>query len=199
MSGAGLYRDCRGASAAEFALVLPLLLLLLFAIIDGGRFIWEFNRAEKATQAAARYAAVTAPVAEGIASADFVGVDGLKAGKPIPASLVPDIVCNSSSCSCAGCPAGLPGGYNSTAFNNIVGQVQRFEHDATPANVEVVYRGSNLGYAGDPTGPDYLPLVTVRLTGLQFTPVTSLALTTVTKPSFSTTITAEDMAGSASN
>ncbi len=52
-------RDRRGASAAEFALVLPLLLLLLFGIIDAGRFLYETNRAEKATQMGARYAIVT--------------------------------------------------------------------------------------------------------------------------------------------
>ena len=50
------------ASAAEFALVLPLLLLLLFGIIDAGRFMWECNRAEKATQMGVRFAVVTDPV-----------------------------------------------------------------------------------------------------------------------------------------
>ena len=33
--------------------------ILLFAIIDGGRFAWEYNRAEKATQIGARMAVVT--------------------------------------------------------------------------------------------------------------------------------------------
>ena len=54
-----LLRDRSAASAAEFALVLPLLLLFLFGIIDAGRFMWEYNRAEKATQVGARVAVVT--------------------------------------------------------------------------------------------------------------------------------------------
>ena len=62
MTPAALIRDERGASAAEFALVLPLLLLLLFGIIDAGRLAWEFNRAEKATQVGARVAVVTDPI-----------------------------------------------------------------------------------------------------------------------------------------
>lgn len=194
-----LLRDRTGASAAEFALVLPLLLILLLGIIDGGRWMWEYNRIEKATQNAVRYAAVTAPVADGITTADFVGIGGLKAGETIPAALVPDITCNNSSCTCSSCPTGLPGNRNSQAFENIVQQVQRFAPSAGASNVEVIYRGSGLGYAGDPTGPDLSPLVTVRVTGLQFTPITSLLFASFTMPDLSATLTAEDLAGSVSS
>jgi Flp pilus assembly protein TadG len=57
-----LLRDRRAASAAEFALVLPLLLVLMFGIIDMGRFFWQLNESEKATQMGARMAVVTTPV-----------------------------------------------------------------------------------------------------------------------------------------
>ena len=40
-----LLRDEGGASAAEFALVLPLLLILLFGTIDVGRYVWSLSQA----------------------------------------------------------------------------------------------------------------------------------------------------------
>ena len=63
-----LCRDRSGAGAAEFALVLPLFLMFLLGIIDAGRYMWEHNRAEKATQMGTRYAVVT----------DMVPVSGSK-------------------------------------------------------------------------------------------------------------------------
>ncbi len=194
-----LLSDQRANSAAEFALVLPLTLILLFGIIDGCRFMWEANRAEKATQMGARMAAVTNPVAGGLNSTDFTGVSGLKVGDPIPAATVPAITCTDLSCTCGGCPGGLPGTYNSAAFTALVSRMADMKPDIKAANVEVVYSGSGLGYAGDPTGADVSPLVTVRLKSLQFTPVTSFMLATISMPSFSTTLTAEDLVGTASD
>lgn len=194
-----LLRDQRANSAAEFALVLPLMLIMLFGIIDGCRFMWEVNRAEKATQMGARMAAVINPVAGGLNSTDFTGVGGLKVGDSIPASAVPAITCNNSTCTCSGCPGGLPGTYDSAAFTALVARMAAMKPDITAANVEVVYTGSGLGYAGDPTGADVSPLVTVRLKDLQFSPVTALMLTNISLPSFSTTLTAEDLVGTASD
>jgi hypothetical protein len=66
-------------------------------------------------------------------------------------------------------------------------------------NVQVEYRGSGVGFAGDPTGMDIVPIVTVQLTGLQFRPMTFLALSTMTMPDFHTSLTAEDSIGTQSN
>ena len=57
-----LLHDRSGSSAAEFGIVLPLLLMFLFGIIDAGRFMWTYNHAEKATQMGARMAVVTSPL-----------------------------------------------------------------------------------------------------------------------------------------
>ena len=64
-----LIQDRTAASGAEFALVLPLLLLLLFGTIDAGRWLWTYNRAEKSLQEAARFAVVTNPMTSGRTSA----------------------------------------------------------------------------------------------------------------------------------
>jgi hypothetical protein len=77
--------------------------------------------------------------------------------------------------------------------------MKQFKPDIEEANVRVIYRGSGLGYAGDPSGVELSPLVTVELTGLQFRPITALTLATIDMPSFTTTLTAEDSVGSVSN
>ncbi len=196
--------DRRGAGAAEFALVLPLLLIMLFAIIDGGRFAWEYNRAEKATQVGARMAVVTDVISTGLRDNTYVGVSiggnpALTGGQTIPVGALGTITCDSSTCSCAGACGGITAGRNGTAFTNLVNRMRQIKPDITEANVRVLYRGSGLGYAGDPNGMEMSPLVTVELTGLQFRPVTSLTLATISMPSFATTLTAEDSVGSMSN
>jgi Flp pilus assembly protein TadG len=196
---APLFSDRRGASGAEFAMVLPLLLIMLFAIIDGGRFIWEYNRAEKATQVGARMAVVTDIVSTGVRDNDYVGVDGLTPGQRIPASALGTVLCNNSGCTCTGACTGVGTGYNAAAFANLVNRMNDIKPDITATNVEVIYSGSGLGYAGDPTGMSVSPLVTVRLKELQFQPITALLLASFTMPAFTTTLTAEDSVGSYSN
>jgi len=44
----------RGQSLVEFALVLPVFLLLLFGVIDGGRAIFAYNQMSQVTRAVAR-------------------------------------------------------------------------------------------------------------------------------------------------
>lgn len=205
-----LLRDRAGASAAEFAIVLPLLLLFIFGIIDAGRWIWTFNKAEKATQMGARMAVVTTPISPGIA-ATYVGVDGLTQGDLISASEFGKITCIGSgsgsgitaSCSCTTTPCPTLGTEDATPFQAIVQRMQKFLPQITASNIAVEYTSSGLGYAGNPNGPDISPLVTVKIgtpaTPLQFTPITSMLLTTMNMPNFTTTLTAEDLSGSQSN
>src|SRR6185369_11615656 len=96
---ARLWNSTSGSSAAEFALTLPLLLIFLFGIIDAGRFAWEYNKAEKATQIGARFAAVTDPVAPSLYNYDFTAT-GLNAGDTIPSGSLGLITCTSTVCAC---------------------------------------------------------------------------------------------------
>jgi hypothetical protein len=203
MRGCRLAEDCSGATAAEFALVLPLLLVLLFGIIDGGRLLWDVNRAEKATQAGVRFAAVTNPLAGGLATADYLGVGGLTQGDIIPASDLGTVACNQSGCCnpTSLCTAPFPpvGTFDTNVFNAIYARMHAMDPTIQKQNVVVSYGGSGLGFAGDPNGPQISPIVTVKLTGLTFQPITSFALATFNLPDFKSALTAEDLSGTASN
>lgn len=203
-----LVRDCRGASAVEFAIVLPLLLILIFGVIDGGRFLWEVNRAEKATQVGVRMAVVTNVLAPGLISEDYTGktINGtvIKSGDLIPAAALGRVACTSTGCTCATtpCPNTL-GTMDPPTFQRLVDRMRTIDPVLTKENVVVTYSGSGLGTAGDggSTAMDISPLVTVSLDGgtdqtrLKFTPITSLMLATFNMPSFSSTLTAEDASG----
>lgn len=52
-----LLSDCEGAAAAEMALMLPLLLVLLFGTFEGGHFLWSEHKAIKGVRDGARFAA----------------------------------------------------------------------------------------------------------------------------------------------
>jgi Flp pilus assembly protein TadG len=206
-----LFADTRAASAVEFALVMPLLLLFLFGIIDAGRFMWEYNKAEKATQVGARMAVVTNVIPGGLASASYVGqtVNGvtLTQGDRIPAAALDTLSCSRTACTCVpnggNCPS--PGTIDTASFDLIVARMQAMKPDINPANVLIQYSGSGLGFAGDPNGMEIAPLVTVKLsptpaaTALKFTPLTGFLFATMTMPDFRTTMPAEDLSGTQSN
>jgi len=192
-----LIRSTSAASAAEFALVLPLLLIFLFGIIDAGRFAWEYNKAEKATQIGARFAAVTDPVAPNIYNYDFTAT-GLNAGDPIPASSLGTITCTSTACTCSGtCPISM--GAPTGAWTQLVARMRQIDPTIQETNIQVQYRGSGVGFAGDPTGMDIVPIVTVQLSGLSFRPLTTLTMAVAPMPDFHTSLTAEDSVGTQSN
>jgi TadE-like protein len=199
MIGRALCSDTRGAAAAEFALVVPLLLLFLFGIIDGGRYLWEMNQAEKATQAGVRAAVVTDIIPGGFVGYSYVGqsVGGvtLTQGDRIPASALGTLDCSRTACTCTGtCPP--TGTINTAAFDRILARMQQMYPQATAANLMVEYSGSGLGYAGDPNGMDIVPIVSVRLKDLSFVTLTTFSFRL---PSIRASLTAEDSAGSQYN
>jgi len=204
-----LLQSQSGASAAEFGLVLPLLIILLFGIIDAGRFIWEYNRAEKATQAGARVAIVTQVIPQGIADFKYVGqnVGGVSyiQGDPLSATALGKIECKQSGgtlgCSCDNTNGYCPdlGTIDDAGFRAIVTRMQAMYPRVAANRVVVEYRGSGLGYAGDPSGMDISPLVTVKLTGMTFNPLVLFGLVSFPLPAFATTLTAEDSANVYSN
>jgi Flp pilus assembly protein TadG len=208
-----LIRSTSGTSAVEFALVLPLFLILLLGTIDAGRFLWEYNEAEKATQVGARVAIVTDVLAPGLRDENYAGqtVNGVKiaSGGRIPAGALGTIVCNSTTCTCetTPCPSNL-GTFDSTIFTNVLlARMQAIDPAIQAENVEVRYSGSGLGTAGTAGGGggggtetlEISPLVTVTLKDMTFTPITSLLFASIPMPDLHTTLTAEDASGEYSN
>jgi hypothetical protein len=185
---------CERGGAAEFALILPLFILFFVGLIDAGLFFYEVNRGEKATQIGARMAVVTNPVAPGLGTESYVGatVGGvtLTQGDRIPAAALGTITCNNGGCSSFG--------HDPAAFALLLTRMQQIMPRIQASNLVVEYRGSGLGYAGNPNGMDISPLVTVRLTGLTFAP-TMLFGAQLNLPDFAYTLTMEDGQGTGSN
>jgi len=200
-----------GMSSAEFAMVLPLLLIFLFGMVDTGRFLWEFNEAEKATQVGARMAIVTNVLSPGLRDEDYAGKTFggkvLKPGDSIPAAALDTMVCNSTGCSCpngnGACPD--PGTFDSATFSALVTRMKQIYPAIESENVEVRYSGSGFGTAATPSvgaGPEVMeisPLVTVSLKDMQFRPITTFLFATINMPTFSTTLSSEDASGTFSN
>ena len=166
----------RGATAAEFTLVLPLALLFLFGIIDVGRLMWTLNSAEKATQMGARAAVVSNFVPGGLAATNYGTTLGQ--GAVIPDTVFGAVSCTKPTsaviCGCppqysAPCPTLTP--INTGTFDDIVARMRGVAPTILTRDVEIVYSNSGLGYAGDPNGADVAPLVTVRAVGIGFTPL----------------------------
>ncbi len=193
------------ASAGEFALVLPLAMLFFFGIIDSGRYLWEVNQAEKATQKGARFAVATDMVPSGLADYSFAISSAIPQGTVVPKTAFSRITCTSdgTTATCA-CPSGAPCAFgtaaNTASFNRIVTRMQTMLGRITRQNVVIDYTWSGLGFSGDPNGPDVSPMVTIRLNNVQFNPILTTAFGgTVKLPGASYSLTAEDSLGQVSN
>jgi Flp pilus assembly protein TadG len=53
--------DRRGTTAAEFALIVPVFVAMVFGSVELGRFMWVRNSLQTAAEAAARCSAIRAP------------------------------------------------------------------------------------------------------------------------------------------
>lgn len=161
-----------GATLVEFALVVPLFLLLAFGLLDFGRLGFSYVMAQKATERAVREVVVRTPVCTGLPEFNTRGgtstaLDEIRYGAS----------CQSNSLLCAD-----PGTVTCTAADGsatgseIFVQIQTLlPTNALPQNLHFTYAfDENLGFLGGP----YTPLVTVELRDLDFefvTPIGALA------------------------
>ncbi len=192
-------------SAAEFAMILPLAMLFFFGIIDTGRYMWNVNEAEKATQKGARFAVATDMVASDLANYSFAISGGITQGAIVPKTSFQSIACGSdgTTVTCS-CPASAPCSFGTTAdaaaFRRIVARMQMSLGSIMEQNVVINYEWSGLGFSGDPNGPDVAPVVNVSLKGLTMAPILATPFGgAISLPAASYSLTMEDGQGTVSN
>lgn len=151
-------RDEEGSVLVEFAVVLPLFLVLLFAVIDFGQIYLRWILAEKATQIAARVAVVRPPICPGVPTFND-RTAGIPKISPFGTSCTASFfqLCEDpGDFSCSGTTAIGDG------FDDIFAAVGGLLPPATgPENIRFTYSFADLGFLGGP----YVPLVTVDLVG----------------------------------
>lgn len=173
-------RSEQGATLVEFALVVPLFLMLAFGVIDFGRLGFSYVMAQKATERAVREAVVRSPVCAGLPQTNARG-----ATSELLSTYRFGTSCQSDPQLCND-----PGTFMCTAAEGSATGTEIFAQieallptNATPANLQFTYAfDSNLGFLGGP----YTPLVTVELRDLDFefvTPIGALANLLMVDPS----------------
>lgn len=207
-------RNERGSTAAEFALVLPVALLVMLGLIDVGRYAWNTNRLEKAAQMGTRFAVATSIVPPGLNSVNYVGLacpgKTVEIGDTVCREGLGTVTCTkpsaSVSCTCAqtslgaaSCPA--LGTVDSTVtgpFAKIAKRIRLIAPQVTDAMITISYGGSGIGYAGDPATTsaggalsDVSPIVSVSVAGVPMRALTILGLQ-VRLPRTSQSLTLED-------
>ena len=197
-----LVRDDQGSALVEFAIVLPLFLLLFFGLIDFGRMGGDFTFANKPVQRAARIAVVRPPVCNSVPLTNARGT--------VPPGTVPPRF--GTSCTAGGSICAVPtaavctGQVGNATSDEIWAEVgPLLPAGATPANLRYTYTfDPALNFLGGP----YVPVVKVEITNLQFTfvsPLGALAALagaatgsgmsgTVTFPAMTMTLPGEDLA-----
>lgn len=193
------------ATAAEFAIVLPVLLLFLLGIIDVGRYMWAVNQLEKATQIGVRTAVVTDMVATDLGTMNF-GLT-LGQGAKIPTTVFGAMHCDkftgtlTCACNTSSVCSGIGMTANAAAFKRITDEMIQVAPDLTDTHIRITYTNSGLGYAGDPNGPDVAPIVTVSTDKkVNFVPMAfQLFGGSTILPSEQASMTLEDASGTTSN
>jgi Flp pilus assembly pilin Flp len=159
------WADESGASLVEFSLVIILFLFLLLAIIDFGRIGHAWVGTNKATQLAARIAAVRPPACAGL---PLLNLRGTALSPPAFGALCrarSGICANPGTITCQGSAA------NATAQEIFTAVRTLIPAETTIGQMRYSYAfDANLGFLGGP----YVPMVTVEFTSVNFTFISQL-------------------------
>ena len=214
MKRPSVWHDRTGAVFAEFAILMPVVVIIVCGSIDFLYAFFQLNAAAKAVEIGARIAAVSDPVAAGLNYLPNEAIlNGAELKGPLPSFTV---ACSDSRCSCSGtCTGIIDNPFHAAAMNRIVyGRNATSCSNAssyytigmcnllpsiTPANVLIVYTQTALGYAGRPGGP--VPTITLSLRNMQFQFffLTPLFGVHIAMPPMTTTVTAQDLCSDGGN
>ena len=180
-------RNQGGASAAEFAVILLLLMILTFGVMDMGYALWQWNNAEKAGQFGARLAALSTPLAPGLANYEC-GTAATTAGQP----------CSQGgnnfgivTCTGTGCTGTY--GFSQAEADRLLARMQRIFPRIQAENLIVEYQDLQLAFDGRGSP---VASVTVRIVNVNFEFLILNALlgfNPIAMPEFRTTLTTEDL------
>ncbi|MEP9395932.1 TadE/TadG family type IV pilus assembly protein [Mesorhizobium sp. KR2-14] len=198
-----------GATMVEMAIAMTLLLLLTLGFVDLGNALYQWNSANKAVQVGARLAAISNPVANGLAAAAPTDTPGAP------------VVAGAYSFECgylAGALSCNSGAGDTANFSRIFrGDTLATNNDACPLptgsqrpgmchfypflkreNVVVRYAATGLGYQTRQAGP--VPTITVSLRDVKFRFFFLnglLGFREIDMPPMLSTVTGEDMKSTA--
>ncbi|MER8588912.1 pilus assembly protein [Mesorhizobium sp. M1338] len=198
------WRNQSGATMVEAAIAMPVLLTLLLGFVDFGYAFYQWNAGDKAVQAGARLAQISAPIASGLLLEAKTPSDSLDVGKAVPANTY-SYVCTANAAGVVSCTCGTGAtcqnlNVNQAAFDFIFsGSSNRpgmltFLPTLLKSEVQIQYQASGLGYWTRPNGP--VPTITVSIEKhpFQFFFLAGfLGFGTITMPSMLSTVTGEDM------
>ena len=189
-----------GAVTVEASIISFIMLTLTIAAFEICYGFFQWNTAQQSARIGARLASTTQSI-----SPKLETMTGLENGAQ-PGDPMPDYVdiCDGASGSCSA------GGFNESAFDEIVfgpdndgvcgdtAKARRGICDVyggvSPENVEIEYRSSGLGRAGNPASP--APIITVTLKDLEFDFAVLRYFTSEnlrTMPTIRVSVVAEDM------
>lgn len=154
-----VHSDASGSSLSEFALILPVLLVLVFGVLEIGFLAWQFQQGSIASKRAVRIAATRALIVPGsIADCGPSQPETSVAGTQC--SVIADYsvwaVCNGDGTGDAACGPDVP---------RIAAEVAGFYPAVDPANIRIEISGAGLGFVG--MGRP-VPLITVRFVNVQY-------------------------------
>ncbi len=198
-------RSERGTALVELGMIIPLFLLLIFAILEYGRLYWNITTAQKAMHIASRMATVGPPLCGALPDSHT-----LAGGAPTTTKY--GTLCRGNNvCATPTLPAPCSLDTSTPYGSRIWSKISPLLPPNTSVNnVQFTYsHDSQLGFLGGP----YTPVVTAEIVNLEFDfvipigPLAALAVgdptitstksTSITIPSMSTSVPGEDLAAGA--